>query len=80
VLTVALERPLPTTTDPDRTLVLVPSPAALGRIVTDHGSPLDDWLVPWAVPAIRPEVLTDARRVLAEGAEIPLPSPRDEAP
>jgi hypothetical protein len=80
LVTVALERPLPATTDPDRTLVLVPSPAALTRIIADHGSPLDDWLAPGAVRAIRPEVLAEARRVLAEGAEIPLPSPRDQAP
>jgi hypothetical protein len=70
---VALERPLPATTDPDRTLVLVPSPNALERIVGAYGSPLDDTIVPWAVRRPDPETLARARQVLAEGAEIPLP-------
>jgi hypothetical protein len=73
LITVALERPLPPTTDPSRTLVLVPSPMSLERITTQYGSPLTDALVPWAVRPIAPAVLADARRVLAEGAEIPLP-------
>ena len=76
LVTVALDRPLPATTDPDRSLVLVPSPNALARIVDAYGSSLDDDLVPWAVASIRPEVLADAERVLREGAEIPLPPPR----
>lgn len=75
LITVALERPLPATTDPDRTLVLVPSPNEVARIVGAYGSPLNDSLVPWAVPPIRAEVLAAAQRVLEEGAEIPLPSP-----
>lgn len=75
LVTVALELPLPATTDPDRSLVLVPSPSALARIVRAYGSPLGDQLVPWAVAPIRPEVLADAERVLREGAEIPLPEP-----
>jgi hypothetical protein len=70
---VALERPLPATTDPDRTLVLVPSPNALERIVGAYGSPLDDAIVPWAVRRPDPETLARARQILAEGAEIPLP-------
>ena len=72
-VTAALERPLPATTNPDRTLVLIPSPNSVERIVRLYGSPVDDWMVPWAVPAIRPEVLAEARQVLAEGAPIPLP-------
>jgi len=76
LVTVALDLPLPGETDPDRSLVLVPSPNSLARIVGAYGSPLADYLVPWAVAPIRPEVLTDAERVLREGAEIPLPEPR----
>jgi hypothetical protein len=76
LITVALVRPLPATTDANRTLVLVPSPSEIARIIADHGSPLDDWLVPGAVRPIRGEVLADARRVLAQGAEIPLPNQR----
>lgn len=75
LVTVALERPLPASTDPQRSLVLVPSPDALARIVRAYGSPLTDNLVPWAVPPIRPEVLADAERTLREGATIPLPQP-----
>jgi hypothetical protein len=80
LVTVALDRPLPSTTDPERSLVLVPSPASLERIVRAYGSPVNDSLVPSAVPAIRDQVLADARRILAEGAEVPLPSPPAQAP
>lgn len=73
LVTVALERPLPGTTDPTRSLVLVPSPNVLEQIVARYGSPLTDSIVPWAVPPIRDSVLESARRTLAEGAEIPLP-------
>jgi hypothetical protein len=76
LITVALERPLPAATDPDRGLVLVPSPNSLRRIVDAYGSPLADSMVPWAVEPISPVVLADARRTLIEGAEIPLPGPR----
>lgn len=71
LVTVALERPLPDSTDPQRTLVLVPSPASLERIVAAHGSPLGDLLVPGAVEPIPPDILAEARRRLEEGAEIP---------
>lgn len=80
LVTVALERPLPASTDPDRTLVLVPSPNALTGIVDAHGSPRSDWFVPWAVKPVRPTVLAEARRVVAEGAEIPLPDRTDQVP
>jgi hypothetical protein len=71
LVTVALERPLPDATDPDRTLVLVPSPASLERIVAAHGSPLGDAIVPGAVEPIPPDVMAEAMRRLIEGAEIP---------
>ncbi len=71
LVTVGLERPLPAPTDPDRTLVLVPSPASLGRIVAAHGSPLGDSIAPDAVEPIPPDVLAEARRRLIEGAEVP---------
>ena len=71
LVTVALERPLPQSTDPDRTLVLVPSPASLERIVAAYGSPLGDSILPGAVEAIPPDVLAEARRRLTEGAELP---------
>ena len=74
LITVALERPLPVGVDPDRTLVLVPSPNALARLVRAYGSPLQDELVPWAVVPIDAGVLADAERLLREGARIPIPS------
>ena len=71
LVTVALERPLPPSTDPDRTLILVPSPTSLERIVAADGSPLGDSILPGAVQAIPSGVLAEARRRLAEGAELP---------
>jgi hypothetical protein len=71
LVTVGLERPLPASTDPDRTLVLVPSPSSLERIVAAYGSPLSDAIVPGAVEPLPPDVLREAQRRLAEGAEVP---------
>ena len=71
LVTVGLERPLPSSTDPERTLVLVPSPASLERIVAAYGSPVGDTILPGAVEPIPPDVLAEAQRRLEEGAEIP---------
>jgi hypothetical protein len=71
LITVAMERPLPATTDPNRSLVLVPSPAVLETLLARYGSPLSDVLVPWAVEPIPPDILATARKGLAEGIEIP---------
>jgi hypothetical protein len=71
LVSVALQRPLPPETDPGRSLVLVPSPSSLERIVAAYGSPLGDSIVPDAVQPIPPDVLAEARRRLVEGAEIP---------
>jgi hypothetical protein len=71
LVTVGLERPLPAPTDPDRTLVLVPSPRSLERIVAAYGSPVGDSIVPEAVEPIPPDVMAEAQRRLVEGAEIP---------
>ncbi len=71
LVTVGLERPLPPATDPDRTLVLVPSPRSLERIVAAYGSPLSDAILPDAVEPIPAEVLAEAKRRLIEGADFP---------
>jgi hypothetical protein len=73
LVTVGLERPLPPETDPDRSLVLVPSPVSLERIVARYGSPLGDSLAPESLAAIPPEVGAEALRRLREGATVPLP-------
>jgi hypothetical protein len=75
LVTVALERPLPATTDPDRSLILVPSPASLERIVAAYGSPLGDSIVPGAVEPIPEAVLAEARRRLSEGVNPPVAEP-----
>jgi hypothetical protein len=63
--------PLPAGVEPDRTLILVPSPASLARIIAAHGSPLVDPLVLGGVPAIGQAALADAVR-RAEEAKGPL--------
>jgi hypothetical protein len=67
LVTVALE-PLPAAVRPERTLILVPSPASLRRIIDAAGSPLTDALVIGGVPPVSPAALADAQRRLAEGA------------
>jgi hypothetical protein len=71
LITVAIERPLPATTDPNRSLVLVPSPASLETLLARYGSPLSDALMPGAVEPLPPELLASARQGLALGIEIP---------
>jgi hypothetical protein len=66
-----MERPLPATTDPNRSLIYVPSPASLETVVARYGSPLSDALVPDAVEPLSPELLAAARQGLAVGIEIP---------
>ena len=60
LVTVALE-PLPPTVDPDRSLVLVPSPRSIRTIMAKYGSPLEDTLVPDQVPPIPERVMEEAR-------------------
>jgi hypothetical protein len=71
LVTVALASDRPAAVDLGRSLVLVPSPTRLEGIVAAHGSPLNDVLEPWAVPAIRPEILAEAERRLIYGAPVP---------
>jgi hypothetical protein len=70
LVTVALASDRPAAVDLGRSLVLVPSPTRLEGIVAAHGSPLNDVLEPWAVPAIRPEILAEAERRLIYGAPV----------
>ena len=72
LVTVAIDPGRPVGVDLDRSLVLVPSPAALDAITDAYGDPRSDRWVPWAVRPIPPEVLAEARRRLIEGAPLPL--------
>jgi hypothetical protein len=67
LITAALDPDRPPEIDPERSLVLVPSPASLGRIVDLYGSPLTDQLSPDAVRPISAELLAEARTWLIEG-------------
>ncbi len=72
LVTVALRDPLPDGVPPDRSLVYVPSPAAIRRIVAAHGSPLSDFLVPGSVEA--PNAATWARaEAQLRDPQVPLP-------
>ncbi len=53
---------LPQEIERDRTLILVPSPASLVRLVAEHGSPLQDSLVVGGVPPISDAAMADALR------------------
>lgn len=70
LVTVALE-PLPARVDPSRSLVVVPSPESLRRIVSQYGDPRTDQFVPGSVRPISPEILAEARRRLIDGTPIP---------
>jgi hypothetical protein len=72
LITVALDPGRPPGVDLQRSLVLVPSPATLERIVEAYGSPVRDTLASNAVRPIPPAVLAEARRRLIEGAPIPV--------
>ncbi len=66
---------LPPEVERDRTLILVPSPASLERLIAAHGSPLRDSLVMSGVPPISDAAMADAlRRALERKGPIgPLP-------
>jgi hypothetical protein len=53
---------LPPDIERDRTLILVPSPASLERLVAGHGSPLQDPLVIGGLPPVSDAALADALR------------------
>jgi hypothetical protein len=53
---------LPPEIERDRTLILVPSPASLDRLVAEHGSPLRDSLVLGGLPPISDAAMADALR------------------
>jgi hypothetical protein len=67
LITVALDPDRPSSVDPNRSLVVVPSPASLQQIVARYGSPLTDGLAPDAVRPIPADTLAEARHWLIEG-------------
>jgi len=66
----------PSDADLDRSLILVPSPHSLERIVAEDGSPVADWFWGSQVEPLRPALLEEANRRLVEGP----PIYPDEAP
>lgn len=60
LITVALDPAFASQVADDRSLVLIPSPRSLRAIVDRRGSPLADALVPWAVPPVTPDAISDA--------------------
>jgi hypothetical protein len=63
----ALAPDRPVDADLDRSLILVPSPRALERIVAAYGSPVEDSFWGSDVEPLRPELLAEARRRLVDG-------------
>jgi hypothetical protein len=55
----------------DRSLVLVPSPDELRRIVREYGDPRHDTVAGWAVRRTPPDVLLEARRRVQDGVVTP---------
>lgn len=72
LIIVALREPLPPGVDPERSLVYVPSPASLRRLVSAHGSPLDDVLMSDAVATPEAPVFDRAEKQLRD-PKVPLP-------
>ncbi len=73
LLVAGLRRPLPAETDPDRTLVLVPSPDEVDRIVATYGDARMDTLVSFAVRPVPEEMQDFADRLVREGVPVPPP-------
>jgi len=71
LLVAGLRRPLPPSTDPARSLVLVPSPDELERITAAYGDARTDHLVPFAVRTIPESVQAEADRRVRLGVEPP---------
>lgn len=66
----ALSPDRPAESDLDRSLILVPSPHSLERIVSAYGSPLNDGFWGSNVEPLRPALVVEANRRLVEGPPI----------
>jgi len=62
LVTVGTTDPLPAGVDPERSLVLVPSPSELRRLTVEYGSPLTDALAPGFVQPVSATALDSAAR------------------
>ena len=60
LVTVGITDPLPAGVDPTVSLVLVPSPVELRRVVAVYGSPLEDSLAAGSVPAVTETSMEEA--------------------
>jgi hypothetical protein len=61
-VTLGMTDPLPPGVDPKLSLVLVPSPIELRRVIATYGSPMADALAPGFVPAVSGAALEEATR------------------
>ncbi len=61
-VTLGTTDPLPAGVDPKLSLVLVPSPIDLRRVIETYGSPMTDALAPGAVPPVSATALEEATR------------------
>ena len=62
LVTIAITDPLPAGVEPNRSLVLVPSPVEVRRIIATAGSPLTDAVAPGSVRPIAAATLAEAVR------------------
>ena len=61
-ITLGTTDPLPPGVDPKLSLVLVPSPLELRRVIATYGSPMTDALAPGLVPPVSSVALEEATR------------------
>ncbi len=62
LVTIGTREPLPPGVAPNLSLVLVPSPVELRRVLATYGSPLSDSLVAGPVPTVSGGAVADAIR------------------
>lgn len=72
--------PLPPGVAPDLSLLLVPSPDELRRVIATYGSPMDDSLAPGSVPPVSEGAMADATARAQNPPEWLLALPRNRQP
>lgn len=72
--------PLPPGVEPDLSLLLVPSPLELRRVLATYGSPMTDFLAPGSVPSVSASAMADATRRAQHPPDWLLELPRNRQP